>query len=95
VVAVNLWFWQNQDKSGIFNLGTGHSQSFNDVANAVLAHHRSGTLEYIPFPDHLKGRYQSFTEADMSAMRAAGYDAPFRTVEEGVAEYMQWLNAGK
>ena len=95
VVAVNLWFWRNKDKSGIFNLGTGRSQSFNDVANAVLAYHGKGTLEYIPFPDHLKGRYQSFTEADMSAMRAAGYDAPFKTVEEGVTEYMHWLNEGK
>ncbi len=94
VVAVNLWFWQNQDKSGIFNLGTGRSQSFNDVANAVLAYHGKGTLEYIPFPDHLKGRYQSFTEADMVALRAAGYDAPFKTVEEGVSEYMRWLNEG-
>ncbi len=95
VVAANLWFWQNPDKSGIFNLGTGRSQSFNDVANAVLAYHGKGELEYIPFPDHLKGAYQSFTEADMNAMRAAGYDAPFKTVEEGVNAYMQWLNGDK
>ena len=97
VVAVKLWFWQNQDKakSGIFNLGTGRSQSFNDVANAVLKYHGKGTLEYIPFPDHLKGRYQSFTEADITALRDTGYSAPFKTVEEGVAEYMQWLNRGK
>ena len=91
-MAVNLWFWQHSDKSGIFNLGTGRSQSFNDVANAVLKHHGKGMLEYIPFPDHLKGRYQSFTEADMAALRATGYSAPFKTVEEGVSEYMQWLN---
>lgn len=95
VVAVNLWFWQNQDKSGIFNLGTGRSQSFNDVANAVLNHHGKGTLEYIPFPEHLKGRYQSFTEAEISALRGAGYTAPFKSVEEGVSEYMQWLNRSK
>jgi ADP-L-glycero-D-manno-heptose 6-epimerase len=92
VVAVNLWFWQNKDKSGIFNLGTGRSQSFNDVANAVLKYHGKGTLEYIPFPDHLKGRYQSFTEADMAMLRSAGYTDSFKTVEEGVGEYMQWLN---
>lgn len=95
VVAVNLWFWQNPDKSGIFNLGTGRSQSFNDVANAVLAYHGKGELEYIPFPDHLKGAYQSFTEADMNALRVAGYDAPFKTVEQGVNEYMHWLNEAK
>ncbi len=95
VVDVNLWFWDHPDTSGIFNLGTGRSQSFNDVANAVLNYHGRGELEYIPFPEHLKGRYQSFTEADMSALRAAGYDAPFKTVEEGVAEYMRWLNEGE
>ncbi len=95
VVAVNLWFWQNSGKSGIFNLGTGRSQSFNDVANAVLQYHAKGTLEYIPFPDHLKGCYQSFTEADISALRSSGYSAPFKTVEEGVSDYMQWLNRGK
>ena len=54
--------------------------------------HGQGKLEYIPFPEHLKGRYQSFTEADISALRAAGYDAPFKTVEEGVKLYMDWLH---
>lgn len=91
-VAVNLWFMDHPDKSGIFNLGTGRSQPFNDVARAVIAWHNKGKLEYIPFPEHLKGRYQSFTEADISALRAAGYDAPFKTVEQGVQEYMDWLH---
>ncbi len=91
-VAVNLWFMEHPDKSGIFNLGTGRSQPFNDVANAVIAYHGRGEIEYIPFPDHLKGRYQSFTEADISNVRAIGYTAPFKTVEEGVTEYMQWLH---
>ncbi|VAW35373.1 ADP-L-glycero-D-manno-heptose-6-epimerase [hydrothermal vent metagenome] len=92
IVAVNLWFMRHPDKSGIFNLGTGRSQPFNDVAKAVLDWHGRGKLEYIPFPDHLQGRYQSFTEADISALRAAGYDAPFKTVEEGVRLYMDWLH---
>lgn len=92
VAAVNLWFQDNPQKSGIFNLGTGKSQSFNDVANAVIAYHGKGKIEYIPFPDKLKGRYQSFTEADMSALRGAGYDRPFKTVEQGVGAYMEWLN---
>ncbi|VAX14635.1 ADP-L-glycero-D-manno-heptose-6-epimerase [hydrothermal vent metagenome] len=91
-VAVNLWFMQHPDKSGIFNLGTGRSQPFNDVAKAVIDWHGRGALEYIPFPEHLKGRYQSFTEADISALRAAGYEAPFKTVEEGVKLYMDWLH---
>ncbi|GBE12440.1 ADP-L-glycero-D-manno-heptose-6-epimerase [bacterium BMS3Bbin14] len=92
IVAVNLWFMHHPDKSGIFNLGTGRSQPFNDVAKTVLDWHGRGRLEYIPFPEHLKGRYQSFTEADISALRAAGYDAPFKTVEEGVRLYMDWLH---
>lgn len=91
-VDVNLWFLDNPDKSGIFNVGTGRSQSFNDVANAVIDYHQRGTLEYIPFPDHLKGRYQSFTEADISALREIGYDKPFKTVAEGVHAYMEWLD---
>jgi ADP-L-glycero-D-manno-heptose 6-epimerase len=91
-VDVNLWFMDHPEKSGIFNLGTGRSQTFNDVANAVIQFYRRGEIKYIPFPDHLKGRYQSFTEADISALRAAGYDAPFKTVEEGVHAYMEWLN---
>ncbi|MDH5445827.1 MAG: ADP-glyceromanno-heptose 6-epimerase [Gammaproteobacteria bacterium] len=91
-VNVNLWFLDNPDKSGIFNLGTGRSQTFKEVADAVVAYHKKGNIEYIPFPDHLKGRYQSFTEADITALREAGYDAPFKSVEEGVTEYMAWLN---
>ena len=91
-VKVNLWFLDNPDKAGIFNLGTGRSQAFNDMANAVIDWHGKGRIEYIPFPDHLKGAYQSFTEADISALRAVGYDVPFLTVEEGVKEYMGVLN---
>ena len=92
VSAVNLWAWDQKKVSGIFNLGTGRSQTFNDVAKAVIKHHGKGKIQYIPFPDVLKGRYQSFTEADMSALRAAGCEHRFMTVEEGVAKYMQWLN---
>jgi ADP-L-glycero-D-manno-heptose 6-epimerase len=91
VVAVNLWFFDHPEKSGIFNVGTGKSQSFKEVANAVIAWHGKGKIEYIPFPDHLKGRYQSFTEADISLLRQAGYDKPFETVEEGVKAYLDRL----
>lgn len=92
VVAVNLWFLSNPDKSGIFNLGTGRSQSFNELANAVIAHQGRGYIEYIPFPSQLLGCYQSYTQADISALREAGYTDEFRTVEQGVASYMRWLN---
>ncbi|MGH8659418.1 MAG: ADP-glyceromanno-heptose 6-epimerase [Gammaproteobacteria bacterium] len=91
VVAVNLWFLSNPDKSGIFNLGTGRSQSFNELANAVIAHQGRGHIEYIPFPRKLLGCYQSYTQADISALREAGYTGEFRTVEQGVASYMRWL----
>jgi len=91
-VAVNLWFMDHPEQLGIFNLGTGRSQPFKDVADAVIGWHKKGKLEYIPFPEHLKGRYQSFTEADISALRATGYQAPFKTVEEGVKQYMDWLH---
>lgn len=92
-VDVNLWFFDHPEVSGIFNLGTGRAQSFNDVARAVIAWHGRGKIEYIPFPEQLKGRYQSFTQADISALRAAGYAAPFKSVEEGVRLYLDWLNA--
>ncbi len=91
VVAVNLWFMEHGDISGIFNVGTGRAQTFNDVANAVIGHHGRGEIEYIPFPDQLRGQYQSYTEADIDALRSAGYDAPFRSVEEGVSLYLKWL----
>lgn len=90
---VNLWFLDNPGKSGIFNLGTGKARSFNDVANAVINYHGKGSIEYIPFPEHLKGAYQSFTEADISALRNIGYDRTFISVEEGVKKYLDRLNA--
>ncbi|MGD8743788.1 MAG: ADP-glyceromanno-heptose 6-epimerase [Granulosicoccaceae bacterium] len=93
VVDVNLWFLDNPQVSGIFNVGTGRAQSFRDVAEAVINYHGKGEIEYIPFPEHLVGAYQSFTQADIGKLRAAGYDKPFRTVEQGVAEYMRILNA--
>lgn len=91
VVKVNLWFLQQSRTSGIFNLGTGRCQSFNDVADAVIDWHKRGSKCYIPFPEHLQGRYQSFTEADMSGVRAAGYDADFADVATGVGAYLDWL----
>ncbi len=92
VVNVNHWLMDNPQVSGIFNLGTGRAQTFNDVANAVLAWHGKGDLEYIPFPEHLIGRYQSFTEADITALRSQGYSKEFRTVEQGTKEYLDLIN---
>lgn len=92
VVNINLWFWQHPQHSGIYNAGTGRSEAFNATAEAVLVWHGRGELMYIPFPEHLKGSYQSFTEADISYLRSVGYDAPFKTVAEGVKLYLDWLN---
>ena len=102
-VKVNLFFLDHPEISGIFNVGTGKAQSFNDVAcatvNAVrrargeapltLAQLReSGAIEYIAFPPQLVGKYQSFTQADVSSLRAAGYGGAFLSVEEGVGKYV-------
>jgi ADP-L-glycero-D-manno-heptose 6-epimerase len=92
VANVNLWLWR-QGASGIFNCGTGHAQPFKAVAQTVIDTLGKGKIEYIDFPDHLKGSYQSFTEADMSKLRAAGYNGNFRTVEQGVRDYVEWLKA--
>lgn len=93
-VEVNLWLLDHPGVSGIFNVGTGRSQTFNEVARAVIGWHGRGEIEYVPFPEELRGRYQSFTEADIHALRAAGYARPFRDVETGVGDYMEWLHGG-
>lgn len=95
VVRTNLWFLKQAEISGIFNVGTGRSQTFNDVARAVIAWHGRGKIDYIPFPEKLRGCYQSFTEADIGRLREGGYALSFKRVEEGVPAYMAWLNAGK
>ncbi len=91
VAKVNLWFLDNPSKSGIFNTGTGRAESFNAVANAVINWYGRGHIDYIPFPEQLRGRYQSFTQADIAALRAIGYTAAFKTVAAGVKEYLDWL----
>ena len=106
VVAVNLWFLDNPGQSGIFNLGTGRAQPFNDVAMAVVntlrqadnatpitleEAARGSLIDYISFPPALVGKYQSYTQADLGALRAAGCDHAFADVQTGVADYMQQL----
>jgi ADP-L-glycero-D-manno-heptose 6-epimerase len=102
VVAVNLWFLERRDASGIFNCGTGRAQTFNRLAVAVInAVNGSqdtlhdlvarGLIEYVAFPPALVGKYQSFTEADLAKLRAAGYPGEFVTVEQGVSAYVKEL----
>jgi ADP-L-glycero-D-manno-heptose 6-epimerase len=107
VVAVNLWFFDHPGISGIFNLGTGRAQPFNDVASSVVnamrqlkgesalsleAMAQAGLIEYIPFPDALRGKYQCYTQADLSALRATGCDHRFADVQTGVSQYVQWMS---
>jgi ADP-L-glycero-D-manno-heptose 6-epimerase len=106
VVAVNLWFFDHPTETGIFNLGSGRAQPFNDVAHSVVNSMRAlqgaaalplaavaeqGLVEYVPFPDALRGKYQCFTQADLTALRATGCDHTFVDVQTGVGKYVQWL----
>ncbi len=93
VAKVNLWFLEHKGKSGIYNCGTGRAEPFLNIAKAVIKYHGHGEVEFIPFPAHLVGHYQCFTQADLTKLRQTGCDVEFRTVSEGVMEYMQWLNS--
>ncbi len=109
VVKVNMFFLEHPDKSGVFNAGTGASGTFNDVARAVISYSDNATgsvedshsvspskvIEYIELPAKLKGKYQSFTEADMSALRAVGYQHDFADVDAGVGQYVEFLKQSK
>lgn len=95
VVQVHSWLLENNQCSGIFNVGTGRAQTFNEVAQAVINWHGFGEVDYIDMPEHLKGSYQSYTQADISHLRQAGYDKDFATVQQGVAHYLDWLNQDK
>lgn len=107
VVKVNLFFLDHPESAGIFNLGTGRGQTFNEVATATvnacralqdkppmsLAQMReAGVVHYIPFPEALKGKYQSHTQADIKALRTQGYSYEFLSVEQGVTRYVNWLH---
>lgn len=92
VVKVNLEFFERQLPSGIYNCGTGTARTFNDMAKAVIAQKHKGEIEYIPFPEVLKGKYQSYTQADLTNLLAAGYTGGFHTLEDAVADYVKQLD---
>ncbi len=85
IVAINLHFGSAGMAKAIVNAGTGRARSFNDIARALIAHLGQGRIEYIPFPDDLRGKYQSFTQADVRSLREAGYRAAFTEMEAGIA----------
>lgn len=106
LVAAKLWFFDHPEHSGVFNLGTGKAQPFNDVAvsvvNTLLAQKQQvplsltkmvsqGIINYIPFPEKLRGKYQCFTQADIAQLRSIGCDVVFRDVAQGVSDYIKTL----
>ncbi len=91
LIKLNLFLAQGKSPSGIYNAGTGKSRSFNDVGRAVIAAVGKGTIQYIPFPEGLKEKYQNFTEADLSNLRAAGYQEAFTELEQGVLQVAQHM----
>ena len=106
VAKVNLYFFDHPNLSGIYNLGTGRSQQFNELAAATVNACRAAEgkpelslkelieeelIRYIPFPDALKGKYQSFTQADITKLREAGYKEEFLDVKAGVGRYVKWM----
>ncbi|MEO0393361.1 MAG: ADP-glyceromanno-heptose 6-epimerase [Pseudomonadota bacterium] len=93
-VDVILWMLDHDDVSGLFNCGTGRATSFKELAEATYAAmDLTPNIQYIPMPDQLRGKYQYFTQADMTKLRDAGYTGQFRTVEAGMADYVsQYLS---
>jgi ADP-L-glycero-D-manno-heptose 6-epimerase len=87
---VVLWFLDHSEANGIFNLGTGQARTYNDVASAIfLALDKPRAVSYIPTPESIRDAYQYFTEADLTKLRAAGYDRPFTSLEDAVGDYVK------
>lgn len=90
VIEAVLWFWKNPSKKGILNLGTGHAQSWNDLADGLFAAMgKPRQIQYIEMPENLRGQYQYFTEADMGKLRAAGCPVTFRDLASGIDDYVK------
>jgi len=92
VVRVNLALAEGPVRSGVFNVGTGQARTFNDVARILIARLGKGAIDYVLFPSSLAGRYQSFTQADLSSLRNAGYTESFSTLESGIARSVDAWN---
>lgn len=91
ICEMNTWFFERRAVSGIYNAGTGKARTFNAVADAVIDWHGKGSKRYIEFPEHLQGAYQSYTQADLTQLRATGYDLKFHDVDAGVKAYLDRL----
>ena len=91
VISIVMFFIDNPFKKGIFNVGTGKARSFNELARILINCCGAGEIEYIPFPDKLKGKYQNYTQAELSALRSVGYNNEFVSLEDGINKYMEIL----
>ena len=94
VVKVNLWFWENAGRSGIYNCGTGESHSFNEMAWGLCEALGWGEVDYIDFPEKLVGKYQNYTQSDNSELYKAGYDRGFWNYKDAIRHYVEFLEAG-
>ncbi|WMY97318.1 MAG: ADP-glyceromanno-heptose 6-epimerase [Arsenophonus sp.] len=96
VISVNLWCWKKKI-SGIFNCGTGKAQSIENIAKIIkkIYNKKNISIEYFPIPKNLKKTYQIFTKANLNKLRHIGYSKPFKKIEQGIIEYIQWLNKKK
>lgn len=97
LVKVCTWLMEHQVHSGIYNLGTGNARTFNDLAKSVFAALQlPEKIDYIDTPEDIRDKYQYFTEANMSKLRATGYQDPFMSIEEGIKDYIEcYLKEGK
>ncbi|MBK4764869.1 MAG: ADP-glyceromanno-heptose 6-epimerase [Pantoea sp. Brub] len=91
VVALNIWCLEN-NIFGIYNCGTGCSESLVTLANVIIEHYNKGTIEYIPFPKQLEGYYQYYTQANLNNLKKIGYNKPFININQGITKYINWIN---
>jgi ADP-L-glycero-D-manno-heptose 6-epimerase len=96
VLSIAYWLMLNRPASGIYNLGTGHARSFEDLVKASFAGlDKLANIEYINMPEDIRDKYQYFTEANMEKLRQAGYKEEFYSLEKGVDDYVRnYLAAG-
>jgi ADP-L-glycero-D-manno-heptose 6-epimerase len=91
-VSVVMYFLDSQLSKGIVNVGSGAARSFNELARGLINCCGAGEIEYVPFPDELKGKYQNYTKAELGALRSLGYENEFTSLEDGIRKYVEILN---
>lgn len=90
VVNVNLWFWQNNDKSGVFNCGTGEAKTFVDVADRLIELNGGGETEEVALPLCLEDDYRVYTQANITRLREVGFHDTFTSLRDGLEKVFRW-----